>query len=195
MEGASAHKPADKRVHHRVPRRHRSPAGPKRAALERIVAEHSKALEGDIDHYFPRYDLRDLHRPRGGASGLTWRKLDVLIDRLPGESATKTAIRDSFTDEQIAELATQERAGHGPWSPDGFRLAAIEDAINRLTAITIFLAGERKGQPKMPEPVRRPGITGPRKRPKLTDEGRAYLKHLRENHGALPPGYKFVQAR
>lgn len=152
-------------------------------------------MEGDLDHYFPKYDLRDLHRPRGGPSGLTWRKLGVLIDWLPGESATKTAIRDSLTDEEIAELGARERKGHGPWSLQRFNLAAIEDAINRQTAVTIFLAGDRKGQPKMPEPIRRPGINGSRKRPKLTDEGRAYLKFLRENHGALPPGYKFVQAR
>lgn len=128
---------------------------------------------------------------------MTWRKLGVLIDWLPGESATKTAIRDSLTDDEISQLADRDVKGHGPWSRETFRLAALEDAINRLTAVTIYLAGDRKGQPRMPDPVRRPGLTGKaaKRKPVLTDEGRAYLKYLRENHGALPPGYQMVQAR
>lgn len=197
MDGAGADQPADQPVRHRIPAGVREPTRPKRAALEQIVAGHSKALEGDIDHYFPKYDLRDLYRPRGGASGLTWRKLDALIDWLPGESATKTAIRDSFTDEELAQYASGVQVrGHGPWSQETLRMAAVEDAVNRLFALTAWLAGERSGQPAWPDPVRRPGIGGIRsRRPKLTAEGRAYLKHLRENHGALPPGYRFVQAR
>lgn len=128
---------------------------------------------------------------------MTWRRLGVLIDWLPGECATKTAIRDSLTDEEIAQFADSAPDGHGAWSSETLRLAALEDAVNRLTAVTIFLAGDRKGQPKMPDPVRRPGLTGKavKRKPVLTDEGRAYLKYLRENHGALPPGYQMVQAR
>lgn len=126
---------------------------------------------------------------------MTWRRLGILLDWLPGESATKTAIRDALGEDQLAELAAQDPKGHGPWSRDGLRLAAIEDALNRLTAITIWLAGDRKTKPRMPDPVRRPGVVGARRRPKATAADLAYLKHLRENRGRLPDGMKFVQVK
>ena len=117
----------------------------------------------------------------------------MLIDWLPTDSATKTALRDTLTDEQIADLARQDPAGYGRWTRSDLRLAALEDAVERQTALMIWLASDRKSQPRMPEPVRRPGITAKR-RPVLSDEGRAYLQHLRDNQGALPPGYKLMQA-
>lgn len=157
------------------------------------MQRHAKAFEADIDHYFPRYDLRDLWRPRGGASGLTWRKLATLFDWLPGESATKTAIRDAIDDDTLAELSRREPVGYGTWSHDTLRLAALEDAINRLTAVTVWLAGDRKQPPKLPDPVRRPGVA--RRRPRITEADRCYLRHLRANRGRLPDGLKFVQVK
>lgn len=165
----------------------------KRAQLELILATHPREVEGDLAHYFPQHDLRDLWRPRGGTSRLTWRRLAALVDWLPGESATKTAIRDALSDERLAELAAQPRQGHGYWSHGDLRLAAIEDGLNRLVAITLWLAGDRKKALVLPEPVRRPGVaTKSQKRGILSAEGRAYLQHLRDNQGALPPGYKAV---
>ncbi len=124
---------------------------------------------------------------------MTWRLLHDLIVGLPGESLTKTAMRDSLTDEDLAELADQPRQGHGQWGRVDFRLAAIEDALRQQTAITVWLAGKREGQPVLPEPVPRPGI-GSRRRRKLSAADQAYLAHLRANRGALPDGMKFVAA-
>lgn len=125
---------------------------------------------------------------------MTWRRCQVLIDGLPGESLTKTAMRDALSEDELAELAARDPLGYGPWSREALRLAAIEDGINRLTAITMWLATDRKRKLELPEPVRRPGIRGRRRR-KLTAEGKAYLAHLRANQGRLPPGYRFVRAR
>lgn len=117
----------------------------------------------------------------------------MLLDWLPTDSATKTAIRDSLTDDELAELAAKDPVGYGRWTRGDLRVAAVEDSIERQTAVMVWLAGDRSGRPKMPEPVRRPGIAV-KKRPVLSVEGRAYLQYLRENQGALPPGYKLMQA-
>ncbi len=124
---------------------------------------------------------------------MTWRLLHDLIVGLPGESLTKTAMRDALDEDELAELASQPRQGHGQWSRVDFRLAAIEDAVRQQTAITAWLAGDRKQKPHMPEPVARPGV-GARKRRRLSEADRAYLAHLRANRGALPDGMRFVAA-
>lgn len=137
--------------------------------------------------------MRDLYRPRGGRSRLTWRKLDALIEWLPGESATKTAIRDALGDDKLAELAAQPRDGHGRWTHEALQLAAIQDGVNHLTWLTLRLQ-RPESRITPPEPVRRPGVAGKR-RHKATPEQRAYLQYLREHRGQLPPGMKFVRAR
>ncbi len=102
-------------------------------------------------------------------------------------------MRDALTDEDLAELAATPRQGHGQWGRADFRLAAIEDALRQQTAINIWLAGKRDGQPKLPEPIPRPGVAT-RKRRRLSDADRAYLNHLRANRGALPAGMQFIAA-
>ena len=116
-----------------------------------------------------------------------------MIDWLPTDSATKTAIRDSLTDDELANLASKDPVGHGRWSRGDLRIAAVEDAVERQTHVMVWLAGDRKGKPQTPPPVRRPGV-GARKKPTLSAEGRAYLEYLRANQGALPPGYTMMRA-
>ena len=135
-----------------------------------------------------------MFRPDGGASRLTWRLLHDLIVGLPGESLTKTAMRDGLSEEELAALASQPHKGHGPWSRVDLRLAAIEDAQRQQTAVMIWLAGNRKGDPKMPEPVTRPGVTGRRRGRQLSAADKEYLAHLRANRGALPDGMQFIAA-
>jgi hypothetical protein len=125
---------------------------------------------------------------------LTWRRLGNLIDWLPTDSATKTAIRDGLTEDEIADLADRDPVGYGRWSHEALRIAAVEDAVERQTALTAWLAGDRESKPRMPEPVRRPGVAARRKRVKLSSADREYLQYLRDNQGALPPGYMLMRA-
>lgn len=103
-------------------------------------------------------------------------------------------MRDALTEEELAELADQPREGHGQWGRIDFRLAAIEDAIRQQTAITAWLAGDRKQKPHMPEPVPRPGAAAKRRRRTLSAADQQYLDHLRANRGALPDGMQFIAA-
>jgi hypothetical protein len=120
-------------------------------------------------------DLRDLFRPGGGTSHLTWRRLDVLLDALPGDGAYKTALRDSLDDDELAELSTRPRDGYGRWSHTDLLLA---DVIDRLGHLGYAL----RAYSKVPAPYSRPGV----RRRKLSRKGLAYLQSLVDNHGATP---------
>jgi hypothetical protein len=109
---------------------------------------------------------------------LTYRRAAVLIAALPPESATKTAVRDSMSDEQLDALPDPD--GHGRWSHVELLLAAVVDAMNALVWQNARIHGGSKSQP--PEPIRRPGVA-PRK-PPLSPAGVTYLNDLRERRRA-----------
>jgi hypothetical protein len=124
-----------------------------------------------------RQDLRDLWRDDGGASRLTWRRLGVLINGLPPESATKTALRDALSDDELTSLARTVAEGHGQWSHMEMLLALLADRLGQL----VWLNSDGKGD--RPEPIQRPGV--PRKTRILTPKAMEYLDRLRRNHGAV----------
>lgn len=142
-----------------------------------FVDAHADAVEADLQRYY-RTDLRDVWRPSGGLSGLTWRRLRVLIDALPGESATKTETRDELSDAELADMSKAAK-GHGPWSRAEYLLAQVVDLLGWEIYAQYHSQG---GTPKAPEPLRRPGVVGKNVRP-LNDAARAYLQRLRDNHG------------
>lgn len=112
-------------------------------------------------------DLRDLWRP----GGLTWRRLGLIIDRLPPESATKTALRDALTPEQLAGIP--ESRTHGAWSRAEMLLARIGDNVAHLAWM------QTDGKTKPPEPLARPGIEPLESSTYMTEElredARAYV--------------------
>ncbi len=126
-------------------------------------------------------DLRDLYRPDGGASRLTWRRLQVLIDALPPESATKTAVRDSTPADVVEALASHTPDGHGPWSHTDLLLAVVAD---QLAWLTYAVYHSRGGKPKKPEPYPRPGVVSKAVTRRVNPAGVAYLQRLRERRGA-----------
>jgi hypothetical protein len=150
--------------------------------LTRLVAtlnEFCGPIEADLA--FRGIDLRDLWRPGGGASKLTYRRrLGVLLNGLPGHSTYKTAVRDSIPDEELAELAKKPRDKHGVWSHEALRLAALEDQVKLLRRdIVAVLGGKLSGEF---EPTPRPGVAPAKKRRALSAEGFAYLMKIRLDH-------------
>lgn len=146
--------------------------------LSGLIEQYGRQVEGDLWLYYQR-DLRDLWQPRGGPTGLTWRLLDVLFDRLPGESATKTAIRDDMPDEQLAAAAKQPRKGHGPWSHSDLLTADVIDLLKWLIFATYAAQG---GKPDRPKPYPRPGVAGKRR---IGPGQLAYLQRMRDEHARL----------
>lgn len=162
------------------------------ARLWNVLERWPDQLESDLVAYCGGQDLRHLWQPQHGASCLTWRRLGVLYDGLPGHSLTKTAQANDLGDEKLAELAKQGRGGHPPFSHTDMLLADIFDAINIVAWILRQAHSDPKKakQIKPPEPMHRPGLVRGRRsgRRSLTPEARELLAYMAANQGALPPG-------
>lgn len=102
--------------------------------------------------YYPGVDLSD-----AGTSGLSWRRLAVLIEQLPRGSQTRNAVLGEDQD----------------WSMGDHLVANVIDAVFMLAWVT---AGNKKN-PK-PDPIARPGAAAASRRTSLT--GREIERRLLE---------------
>lgn len=110
---------------------------------------------------------------------MSWRRLRVLIQHLPPESATWTALRNGLSDEELAEQADKGEAEKGRWSQLEQLIAANLDAARRIEYVLICANTEKKSQrPNPPEPVPRPGAKPLRPKAKLTENSANVLFQL-----------------
>jgi hypothetical protein len=99
----------------------------------------------------------------------------VLISKLPQESWTQTALRDSPPEGIEGLLAPESDQKFGPWAHADYQRAALIDAVNYLVAITAWVNGNDKYPP--PKPTPRPGMNRPVRL--QSDDGIRYLDNLR----------------
>lgn len=117
------------------------------------------------------------------------RRLRVLIDGLPPESATKSAIRDGMTVQEWESLPASERWGQ--WSHTDLLLGTVADRLGWLNWTLQAVNAEKGKAPAHPEPLARPGVGGPpaavaqQKRQKNLQQI-ARLHAIRLAHGAEP---------
>ncbi len=122
-----------------------------------------------------------MHRPGGGASRLTWRRLINLMERLAPESAFKTAIRDDIGAEELAEQANRPAVDDGgptrlgAYSQTDMHLAVLIDELRWLRYAVYHSQG---GKPHKPTAYPRPGVA-PVKARRLTGGQRDYMEALR----------------
>ncbi|MFD5137448.1 hypothetical protein ACFWMX_14600 [Streptomyces sp. NPDC058378] len=110
---------------------------------------------------------------------MTWRQLRVLIQHLPPESATMTALRVAMPAEEYEAQARRGKPEEGRWSMTEQLLAGITDSLRRLEYILIAVNHGGKGRrPKRPEPMRRPGVGEPKNAAALTDRSAETLFRL-----------------
>jgi murein L,D-transpeptidase YcbB/YkuD len=109
-------------------------------------------------------DLLDVHR-----GAMTWRRLRVLIQHLPSESSTWTALRNAMSEEELAEQADKGEPEKARWSQLEQLVAASLDATRRVEWAVLAVNTEKAKRPKPPEPTPRPGAKPVRSKPKLTD--------------------------
>lgn len=108
----------------------------------------------------------------------------MLLRQLPEESALRTEIRDALTDAELARLADRsDDAPHGPWSREGLLLAAVFDAVQQLNHTLLCVNASDASQIPAPTPLRRPGVTGPKRAPANPD-AIAFLSRIRDRHEA-----------
>jgi hypothetical protein len=117
---------------------------------------------------------------------MSWRRLRVLIQNLPAESATWTALRNALTPEEIAEQAGKGEPEKGRWSQTDQLLASMVDALRRVEWVLWVVNIEKKSQrPDPPEPMRRPGAgPKPKKRARLTENSADTLFKLLQGGAA-----------
>ncbi|MFE0088755.1 hypothetical protein [Streptomyces sp. NPDC059016] len=110
---------------------------------------------------------------------MTWRQLRVLIQNLPPESATMTAMRNALSDEDMAAQADDGEPEKGRWSQDQQLMAACYDVLRRIEYVLICVNTEKKAKwPDRPMPMRRPGAAPKKAKPKLTEAGATRLFQL-----------------
>lgn len=116
---------------------------------------------------------------------MSWRRLRVLIQHLPPESATWTALRNALTPEELAEQAGKGEPEKGRWSQVEQLLAMVADRVARLEYVLVSVNTEKKSQrPKAPEPIRRPGSESVKAKPKLTDAQASHLFEMLKERAA-----------
>lgn len=111
---------------------------------------------------------------------MSYRELWVLLNRLPQESWTQTALRDKDPE---GPLVAPERGEQkfGPWALTNHQLADLRDAVRRLEYVSA-VAGQLTPAPKPPEPTPQPGVK--RAVRKQSAENVVYLNSLRAPRGA-----------
>lgn len=110
---------------------------------------------------------------------MSWRRLRVLIQHLPPESATWTALRNAAPEEVLAEQANNGDPEKDRWSKAEHLLAAAVDRIARVEYVLICANTDKKARrPDPPEPICRPGARPPRPKAALTDAGADVLFNL-----------------
>lgn len=116
---------------------------------------------------------------------MSWRRLRVLIQHLPSESATWTALRNQLSPAELAEQAAKGEPEKGRWSQEEQLLASAVDAIRRVEWVLLCSNIEKKSQrPDAPDPMRRPGA-GPKKtKAQLTDKSANRLFELLQGGAA-----------
>ncbi|MET9950150.1 hypothetical protein ABZ135_01195 [Streptomyces sp. NPDC006339] len=98
------------------------------------------------------------------------RRLRVLIQHLPPESATMTALRNALSAEEYERQARGGKPEEGRWSMGEQLLAGISDGIRELQYILVVANSNGKGRkPRRPEPIRRPGVTPKPEREPMSD--------------------------
>ncbi len=130
--------------------------------------------------YYHGADLLDAYR-----GAMSWRRLRVLIQHLPPESATWTALRNDLTPRELAEQAAKGEPEKGRWSQQEQLIAAAVDAIRRVEwALWSVNIDKKSKRPDAPEPMRRPGVGPRKKKAQLTERSADRLFELLQGGAA-----------
>lgn len=121
-----------------------------------VTEKWPEEIEADLQRYYG-IPLTSL------GAGLSWRRLLVLIEHLPPEGALNTAIRNATPDHELARATSD--AARAPWSTLESLVASLIDELRQFE--WMYASAHAKTAPKMPEPIRRPGITARRHGKKL----------------------------
>ncbi|WP_458089519.1 hypothetical protein [Streptomyces malaysiensis] len=103
----------------------------------------------------------------------------MLIQHLPPESATMTALRNAMSDKELAEQAEQGEPEKARWSQLEQLTALNADLLKQVIFVLICANTESKSKrPKPPEPIARPGAKPPKPKAQLSENSANVLFDL-----------------
>lgn len=104
--------------------------------------EYGPDIESDLLRFWGLDLIADLGGPR-----LTWRRLGVLLDRMPEESALYRALVGNET---------------AQWTPERHLLAGVIDSLGVVSYLLggtlVSLGGVKENPVPEPKPIERPGV-------------------------------------
>jgi hypothetical protein len=110
---------------------------------------------------------------------MSWRRLRVLIQHLPPESATWTALRNAMSPDELAGQAGGGEPEKDRWSQQEQLLALVADRLARVEWVLWCVNIDKKSKrPDPPEPIRRPGAKPRKAKPKLNENSANRLFQL-----------------
>ncbi|MDX3549511.1 hypothetical protein PV724_44355 [Streptomyces europaeiscabiei] len=109
---------------------------------------------------------------------MSWRRLRVLIQHLPPESHTMTALRNTMSAQELAAQAEKGEPEKARWSQQEQLTASLVDAVRRVEWVLWCVNSEKNKEPDPPEPMRRPGAGPKKQKAKLTEKSADRLFHL-----------------
>lgn len=115
---------------------------------------------------------------------MSHRRLWVLINRLPQESWTQTALRDDPERQDLVAPEQPAEQKFGPWSQEELLLAALIDAVNAVRYAVVRTSSAQNDSYPAPDPFPRPGLSvGGPKFEKPSPEALEFLEKLRARRG------------
>ncbi|MCA6090923.1 hypothetical protein LE181_01875 [Streptomyces sp. SCA3-4] len=110
-----------------------------------------------------------------------------MIEHLPPEAATMTALRNNAPPADLEAQAEDADPSRGRWSQTDLFLAQTIDAINRLTHYYTLVNTSGGKQQDPPQPVSRPGVPRTRDyRPRMSDATVQTLLQIINGHPGPP---------
>jgi hypothetical protein len=107
---------------------------------------------------------------------MSWRRLRVLIQHLPPESATMTAMRAAVPADELDRRRDEADPQTARWSQLEMLVARLVEAVESAHVSLLKVNGAK--QVKDPPRIPRPGVTTGKKRAPLTAEAAEILFQL-----------------
>jgi hypothetical protein len=126
-------------------------------------------------------DVAEVWRDR-----MSLRRLAVLLEHLPPESATVTALRGELPAAERERRARQADPEAGRWSQQELLLASIGDSLRRLEYYFLRVNGATRLD--KPQPMPRPGVPDPKRRKPIPQHAYDALWELMHGRPGAPPG-------
>lgn len=143
------------------------------SSLVVLIEQYADEIEADL-HELYNVDLLDLWRYK-----VSVRKVLNLVQHLPTESHTATAIRNSMTPEQLDEAQKGGDPSRARWSDLSMLIACVKDELAYLRHQHLIANGAKNVED--PQPMIRPGVT-PRQAKGISEKQAKYLDGLRAQH-------------